>query len=188
MGGPAEYDEESAGHRYRGYDHRNSWGAPGDQSEERASEWSQCADKCFEKAADCQGWTFSYGKDGGTPACYLKRTLANLLPTKWTSGDCYAISGCGDIQRNENGYTAYDHRNSEGEHGHQTPETANSWSECADKCSNSQDCQGWTFLYESSGANCFLKRNLQQNPDQWLRGDCYAISGLKEWVRPLLLA
>jgi len=87
-------------HGYTGYNHKNSGGRPGDQTQvtvrgsEDENPWWLCAERCYNGPHKyCTGWTFAY--DGAPHAksykCYLKWGPAGPVPT-W-SYDPNVISG-----------------------------------------------------------------------------------------------
>merc|ERR1712060_771128 len=152
-------------HGYTGYNHKNSGGRPGDQTQvtvrggEDENPWWLCAERCYNgPRMHCTGWTFAY--DGAPHAksykCYLKWGPAGPVST-W-SYDPNVISGLpwkgarqlasqsGNCDRHDvcidHGYTGYNHKNSGGRPGDQTQVTVrgsedeNPWWLCAERCYN----------------------------------------------------
>jgi hypothetical protein len=168
-------------HGYTGYDHKNSdggdqWTVPVDNND-----WWQCAEACSHSVA-CQGWTLVYNGQ-----CYLKETLSSEDPNQWRH-DQNVISGlrkaslqlqvqsesCPNDVCTDHGYTGYDHRNSDGGDQWTVPVDNNEWWQCADACSHSAGCNGWTLVYNGA---CYLKGTLSsEDPNQW-RHDQNVISG-----------
>lgn len=54
---------------------------------------------------------------------------------------------------------------------------SNDWWQCAEKCSEAGDCDGWTFAYNGGGgpSKCYLKVGVKPL-SEWVK-DCNVISG-----------
>ena len=90
----------------------------------------------------------------------LKETLSSEDPNQWRH-DQNVISGlrkaslqlqvqsesCPNDVCTDHGYTGYDHRNSDGGDQWTVPVDNNEWWQCAEACSHSVACQGWTLVY-----------------------------------------
>merc|ERR1712228_544948 len=90
MGGNCDRHDVCIDHGYTGYNHKNSGGRPGDQTQvtvrgsEDENPWWLCAERCYNGPHKyCTGWTFAY--DGAPHAksykCYLKWGPAGPVPT-----------------------------------------------------------------------------------------------------------
>merc|ERR1712137_646136 len=157
---------ECVSHGYTGYNHKDS-GSPEGQWNEPVygtnDDWWQCAEKCSNNQA-CQGWTFVYNGDGTSQFdCWLKPQLQSTDPAHWDPND-NDISGLSQSaaglqlpgQLEAHGYTGYNHKDSgspEGQWNEPVYGTNDDWWQCAEKCSNNQACQGWTFVYNGDGTS-----------------------------------
>merc|ERR1712060_636424 len=90
--------------------------------------------------------------------------------------------GAGDCDTNvvhHDPYTGYDHKNSGKPTDQQEVDIgSNDWWQCAEKCSEAGDCDGWTFAYNGAPSGpykCYLKVGVKPL-FEWGK-DCDVISG-----------
>jgi hypothetical protein len=156
---------ESGQQTCMGLDHRNSNGHNIDDGQD-TGDWQGCCGACTANS-QCMGWTFAYnGK------CYLKSLVTDKMQD-WTE-DNNVISYY-KIPHTFSTCEGADHKNSKGTNIDNGVDMG-SWPECCSKCTSSEGCVGWTYVYNGNQGKCYTKSSVSLAMQDWIE-DSNAISG-----------
>jgi hypothetical protein len=145
-----------------GLDHRNFDGDNIDDGQDTGN-WQGCCGACTANS-QCVGWTFIYnGK------CYLKSSVKSSMQD-WRE-DPNAISYY-KIPHTFSTCEGANHKNFKGTNIDNGVDTG-SWQSCCSKCTSSEGCAGWTYVYNGK---CYTKSSVDQDMQDWSE-DPNAISG-----------